>query len=669
MEWHSSHSLPSLSGLAEGVGDQKTNSSNSPDNKTIDGNTPPADVVFPPRSFDRNSFSSSSSTSTSDDDSTHETLAGTTSSLNNDSDCENLGMEGSNCVNCRNASSAVPSLCSSACASVSSTGGSLKEVPPHIDATKLLIEELQQLSTADRCKVQEEIHGVSSCAVSEDDKKILEGLKCLENEIRAIRREVFLSPDHVSSSGNSYDEAIWAYLAVDEESSSSPTMSTNAHKRLMYSYIFHQDFRLKFLRADLYDAKKAAHRYLRCIECLLRYYGNYALQRPLTYEDLGKECQDAAKTGFFQILPSRDRAGRLVVVCQPVSKDASMSTVVKFFTYMFQVVSEDVETQKRGAIFVFSANEQALRMLSESKKEYDLYREGSMVRRSCTHFCLPENNPKMIVLRSLVMLAMPRDERLRTRIHMDGLTMETQYKLMTFGIPVTDFPITSTGGIKTKHHTQWTKTRKAIDASRMKSLEECYNKKMQLQHDQEQQGATSSQYCIDYYSYPPTYEEFLQHHGKEPIIYPMINDVLFSKGGKNVSHYGNIEFTDLMKRSLLKYVSGTETIRGTPVQNRKRRKEIRQKIVDEVQARGGRFLTLDKKLPGGYCWAEIEEGPDLHDRIATSLYDHKRRLASKLKVKTVRSGTAMFTVIDNSKRRKVITDDGQTISDNCICRR
>ena len=243
---------------------------------------------------------------------------------------------------------------------------------------------------------------------------------------------------------------------------------------------------------------------------------------------------------------------------------------------------------------------------------------------------------------------------------------------MTFGIHITEFPITSTGGTKTKHHMQWIKTRKAIDIRRTKSLEECYNKKMRLQHGHQQHHVPSleSMY-IDFCPscpYPPSYDEFLQYHGKEPIIYPMINDVLFSKGGKNVTHYGNIEFTDLMKRSLLKYVSESNTVSGTPIQNRKRRKEIRQIIIDEVQGRGGRFLTLDKELPGGYCWTEIKKGPDLHDRIATSLYDHKRRLAAKLKQKSCRSGTAIVTGIETSKRRKVITDDGQPIPDgSSIC--
>jgi len=535
-----------------------------------------------------------------EDDSSQGTIAGTTSSFNNDSDCETISSNGSKYQNCTSNSSTRSNGSASSFNSridKNTFDRTDEATPSYVD--KLYLEELQGLSAQHRDMVQEEIHGVHTCAVSEDEEKIVEGLKRLDEEIRAIRQELLVCPDQVSS--------IWAYLAVEEENCSASSASTNARNRILYSYIFHRDFRLKFLRADLFDAEKAAHRYLRCVECLLNYYGSYALQRPLMYDDLGKECQDAAKAGYGQILPSRDRAGRLIVVCQaPLDKSRrkSMAIIVKLFIYLFQVVSEDIETQKRGVIFIFSTNNDALELLSDpaSKKEYSMYREGSPVRRSCTHFCLPENNPKMSIIRSVIMMAMPREERIRTRIHMEGLTTETQYTLMTFGIPVSELPITSTGAIKIKHHMQWIKTRKAIDASRMKSLEESYNNKMQLQQKQHQLQAITSQqlFCVDFCTYPPTFDEFLEHHGKEPIIHPLINDVLFSKGGKNVTHYGNIEFTDLMKRSLMEYVS------GTPVQNRKMRKAIRQTIVDEVQARGGRFLTLDKNLPGGYCWTEIE---------------------------------------------------------------
>jgi hypothetical protein len=390
MEWDSPHPLPALSANANDVADQNKNVNIEPKTSVtaVDG-----DRLFRARpSVNNTSYSSST-----DDDSSHATITGA-SPFNNDSDCETID----------------------ASLSTSRNENLMNEAILSSDIDKLFIEELKGLSVADRGMVQEEIHGVSTCAVSEDDEKIVNGLKCLEEEIRTIRREVLLSPDQVSKAGNSYSASIWNYLAVDEEQSSSST-SVISQKRDLYSYIFHREFRLKFLRADLYDVKKASHRYLRCVECLLRYFGSYALQRPLMYEDLGKECQDLVKAGYGQILPSRDRAGRLVVVNQS-SIEVSMAMIVKTCTYIFQVVSEDVETQKRGAIFIFSTNDDALQLLSEpsAKKEYSIYREGSPVRRSCTHFCLPENNPKMTIVRAIIMMAMSREDRVRTRIHMEG---------------------------------------------------------------------------------------------------------------------------------------------------------------------------------------------------------------------------------------------------------
>lgn len=631
-------SPPSFAGKVKAVGCASASSSSISEH--LHRNTKQVDEM----AFSQGLFTSNASHITIDDDSFQETLTGT-SSVNNDSDCESIQTN----------------LCSSGDSQC--TAALTDDFAPN-SADKLLLEELQELSSVDRTKIQEEIHGVFTCAIAEDEEKIGQGLMKLEEEIRSIRREVLLSSSGLSSSGYTYEESIWTFLGLDEGSS---TQSLN-NEKMIYSYIFHESFRLRFLRADLYDARKAAHRYLRCLECLLKYYGRYALQRPLMYNDLGKECQDAIKSGFVQILPSRDRAGRLVVFCQPASEERSMSTMIKLFTYVFQVVSEDAETQKRGVVFVLSENEGTLELLSDSdaKKEYGLYREACMVRRACTHFCMPENNPKMVFLRSMMMLAMSREDRLRTRIHMDGLTTETMHKLMTFGVPVSEFPITSTGAIKTKNHVLWTKTRKAIDDSRMRSLEECFMNKLRTNHgfDQQQLSKSLAKHCVDFCPFPPTYDEVLQYHGKEPIMYPMLNDVLFSKGGKNVTHYGNIEFTDLMKRALLTYVDGS-CLSGTPFENRKKRKEIRQNIIDDTRARGGRFLTLDKKLPGGYCWVEIEKGPNLHDRIATSLYDHKRRLAAKLKTKSERSDEAM-TGIGNSKRRKLVAEVEQPVFGGCI---
>ena len=423
-----------------------------------------------------------------------------------------------------------------------------------IKVDKLLIEELKHMTAERRNLVQEEIHGVSSCAIPEETKSNSSksnsehtadtttattddedccnyssdtitnqenGLKQLDIEIRTIHKEVLFNnlTTHESKDGNTYDEQIWSYLCLNtvdtinttasdadtdgsaatasastttqdqdqqqqHQSSSSATTPSNSNntssssnsktdnnnntnnnnspneiesrkKRILYSYIYHNDFRLKFLRADMYHARKAAHRYLRCLECLLKYFGPYALQRPLMYNDLCKESQDAIKIGYLQILPSRDRAGRLIVVVQEainVKTGHNMSIILKVSLYTFLVVSEDIETQKNGVIFIFSTDEKAVKVVQDIKdrKEYALYREGSPVRRSCTHFCLPENNIKMKHIRAIMMLAMSKEERVRIRIHMDGkfciLSNRIESKRMNFRMATTKTSVNNRTG-------------------------------------------------------------------------------------------------------------------------------------------------------------------------------------------------------------------------------
>jgi len=74
--------------------------------------------------------------------------------------------------------------------------------PSEVD--KLLLNELQGMSVLDRGFFQEEIHGVSTCAVAEDEERIQDGLNQLLEEIRAVRREVLVSPVQELRSGNVY---------------------------------------------------------------------------------------------------------------------------------------------------------------------------------------------------------------------------------------------------------------------------------------------------------------------------------------------------------------------------------------------------------------------------------------------------------------------------------
>ncbi len=78
-------------------------------------------------------------------------------------------------------------------------------------------------------------------------------------------------------------------------------------------FVHDRGFRLKFLRANLFDVNKAAWNFTRYLELLSKYYGPQALTRPLLFSDLTEAELDLLRAGHMQLLPTRDRSGRRVL--------------------------------------------------------------------------------------------------------------------------------------------------------------------------------------------------------------------------------------------------------------------------------------------------------------------------------------------------------------------
>jgi hypothetical protein len=148
------------------------------------------------------------------------------------------------------------------------------------DVDQIMARELNNLSFYDRSRIQEEIHGAVSLAMEETPSQIASSLQSLQNEI-----------DQTSATERkAYD------LAMASES----------------SFVQGNEFRIKFLRAEFFDAKRACWRMMVHLRLLGKYFGPSALLRPLRFSDFSRKEQSIVRAGFIQILPSRDRAGRLV---------------------------------------------------------------------------------------------------------------------------------------------------------------------------------------------------------------------------------------------------------------------------------------------------------------------------------------------------------------------
>ena len=89
-------------------------------------------------------------------------------------------------------------------------------------------------------------------------------------------------------------------------------------------------FRLMFLRCDRWNAKKAAHRLTGFLEYKLDLFGPERLVKRITLEDLSEDDLEPLNCGARQLLPTRDKAGRAVVVeCQNYWKFKETDNVVR----------------------------------------------------------------------------------------------------------------------------------------------------------------------------------------------------------------------------------------------------------------------------------------------------------------------------------------------------
>jgi hypothetical protein len=155
--------------------------------------------------------------------------------------------------------------------------------PNEID--QILSRELSNLNVRDRESISEEVHGVRCIALPETAEMLTESLTRLTEELDAI---------HIKPSFDRSQE-----LGHDASG----------------TYVNTKDFRLRFLRCELFDAKKAAIRLVSFLDLLMDIFdGNEELLlRPMRLLDFMPHELAILKAGNFQLLPYRDRSGRRIL--------------------------------------------------------------------------------------------------------------------------------------------------------------------------------------------------------------------------------------------------------------------------------------------------------------------------------------------------------------------
>ena len=148
-------------------------------------------------------------------------------------------------------------------------------------------DALEQMTLEEREKITFEAYGIAT-EVEEDDEMVDRCLSEMET---------------------------WVQKLINKRSIPSEAYKIAVSKSPEFCH--DKKFRLKFLRADEFDSKKAADRFIRYFDLKKFLFGEDKLVRKITMKDFDKEDKAALKSGVFQALPKRDSAGRIVTFVFP----------------------------------------------------------------------------------------------------------------------------------------------------------------------------------------------------------------------------------------------------------------------------------------------------------------------------------------------------------------
>lgn len=521
---------------------------------------------------------------------------------------------------------------------------SMAQVREDITFENSLSAELMKLSINDRTAIEEDVHGVSSTIeetpeflawrLQEFDKELIrlkdcprrrrklersrrlrknrnEGKPGKEDEEDVLRNVVRRKSNYVDEeecTASTMDTGVPTNATMDSSSSSSPGLrrgSGDDHKSTCY--VNDPKIRLRFIRAEGYDSKKAAIRFVKFLEFAQELYGNFVADRPIRLSDLKTKQEKRALTKIsFQFLPFRDRSGRRVYVSVgSCGYDVEPKMRIKILWYMFWVASEDIESQRKGVVIIGWPNDSAvvddevkscesdsgedfsnsawenslrpsLRVIEGSYQGKAM--EGLPMRVAAFHICFTDR-PIFRIVNTLFYFSLSTEMRLRYKVHI-GEPLEIRYKLQGFGIPVDLLPLTHTLKLKPQNHLQWIAFRKMIE--------------------QHEGGPLGGKKKVDV-------------DPKDLVECPRSYDVIIGKA-KYTNNPGNVFYRSLIEATHDEHLS----------RSKRDKVELTWSIVRKMEERNGRFLELNKTLK---AWVHIRDRHVMRQKVAQSYKEYKRNVA------------------------------------------
>mmetsp|Transcript_11103 Transcript_11103/g.26672 ORF Transcript_11103/g.26672 Transcript_11103/m.26672 type:complete len:701 (-) Transcript_11103:38-2140(-) len=502
-------------------------------------------------------------------------------------------------------------------------------IPPAETSTKIMenvekivARELYEMNRSEREAILEELHGVKSRAIAETPDMVASALQSFSEEAEILCQTNLTDTD---INGNDHPIAKAHIRAVE-------TLDSN--------YVTSQEFRIRFLRTEFFDIKKAVKRYFRYLNHVWDLFGDVSLVRQISLLDLNKKERKYLKGGQVQGLLSRDKMGRRIYAVFGIY-DVPIQERARVEAYLsFAAISDDETTQINGATNLTFLSISEKSVIRYDKSEQHIIKKMTNcapVRYTAMHFCMPDE-PVYFFFKTIVHSLIAPEMRASTRFH-TGSHMECNYALCQFGIPVDDIPKSVTGTIKNKSIQKFIKSRIAIEEYRM---ERCrllgvrYVTKAVEDALVAAAEATSSSSP----TYPPISPEVMEQleylNGFPPSCpgtdCPELDCIVF---GDRVTykHPPNVKFRDYLRGKRHQQEERKEQERQQHGKEKRRKErifsaEFLDEIIDEASnVLGYKFCTYDKDA-GWYTYIKPntpENRQELRKKISQLMRDERKR--------------------------------------------
>eukprot|EP00535_Pseudo-nitzschia_heimii_P007973 CAMPEP_0197177948 /NCGR_PEP_ID=MMETSP1423-20130617/3372_1 /TAXON_ID=476441 /ORGANISM="Pseudo-nitzschia heimii, Strain UNC1101" /LENGTH=661 /DNA_ID=CAMNT_0042627575 /DNA_START=57 /DNA_END=2042 /DNA_ORIENTATION=+ len=514
-----------------------------------------------------------------------------------------------------------------------------------LEAETILSRAMHGIPNHDRNAILEEIHGVRCLAITETP----ESVSCALNEFDLILQEGNRQNNLLESSSNSnskndlfytYNQIVAKRKKIHDEFSYNPEVKVRClEKKLSYCEnhyaIDDPAFRLRFLRSELFDVRKAVVRYCNYLNFVQELWGSVALEREIILSDLDRSENALFRKGYFQVLPFRDRSGRrIITLLGEMGNGTDKRAMAKAIFYVWDAATRDsAESQKTGSILVMEGYcwEDGIDSPNEfSKDDLELIRKivvSVPSRIVAIHSCWPDA-PIFKSFAKVLALAISRTERLRLRVQI-GNPLEMRYNLKSHGIPVDLLARTESGTMKLGNHIAWMKIRKRLERRQL------------LRHLHKPRNGLSTAVTTTRNKNLVVFKHGTNNNNDQDedaviVECPLMTDVAFRQGTQYWHNPGNDVFRDMIieylgrKHQIWERSSNSNSSTAKDLHNSlfsedfkgNSHIEFREWVIQQIlESWNGRFLEWDKDLKAFCVMTDIRR---IRSKVSVSIYNYRK---------------------------------------------